>query len=122
MSRKLVPVLLLCFTVACRPYIFPPKPPGYFRIDTPATHQYQLFDRPDFPYIFEYPINASIEKDTLFQKDKGSNPYWINIYIHGLEGVINLTYKEITKEDPLVKLVNDAWGYSFFHHEKADGY
>ncbi len=122
MLRKIVPVLLLCFIVSCRPDVFPPKPAGYFRLDTPATHTYLVFDKPEYPYTFEYPANSTIEKDTIFDRQKISNQYWVNIYIHGLEGIINITYKPITKDETLVKLVDEAWDYSFFHHEKADGY
>jgi len=122
MWRKIIPVLFIVFIASCRPDVFPPKPPGYFRIDTPATHQYKLFDKPEYPYSFEYPANSSVEKDTVFNKEKVSNAYWVNIYIHGLDGIINITYKPITKEQTLVKLVDEAWNYSFFHHEKADGF
>jgi gliding motility-associated lipoprotein GldD len=120
MCRYITGVLLLLFIVSCKPEIFPPKPPGYFRIDTPAKHEYQLFDKPGFPYSFEYPIYANIENDTVFMEEKADNPYWININIPGLNGVINLTYKEISAKQPLNKLVNDAWNLTFFHHEKAD--
>ena len=122
MLRKLLPVVLLSLFAACRPDVFPPKPAGYFRLDTPATHQYKLFLDSEFPYSFEYPANSTIESDTVFSKGTVSNKYWINIVIHGLEGIINITYKPITADQTLVKLVDEAWGYSFFHHEKADGY
>ena len=122
MLRNIIAVLLICFIASCRPEVFPPKPAGYFRIDTPATHTYRLFDKPEYPYSFEYPANSTIEKDTIFSKGKISNDYWVNIYIHGLEGMINITYKPITPDQTLVKLVGEAWDYSFFHHEKADGY
>jgi gliding motility-associated lipoprotein GldD len=122
MLRKIAPCLLLFAFMACRPDVFPPKPPGYFRIDTPATHTYQLFDKPEYPYTFEYPANSTIAKDTVFDHGKVSNQYWVNIYIPGLGGIINITYKPITREQTLVKLVDEAWDYSFFHHEKAEGY
>lgn len=122
MLRKIVPVFLFLFIASCRPDVFPPKPAGYFMIDTPATHSYQLFSRPDYPYSFEYPANSTVADDTVFQHEKTPNPYWININIHGLDGIINITYKPITAEQTLQKLVDEAWGYSFFHHEKADGF
>lgn len=105
---------------SCRPEVFPPKPPGYFRIETPARHAYQLFDDPTFPYSFEYPTYSNIQRDTVFADGKYDNRYWINIYIQGMGGVINITYKTITPQEPFNKLINDAYEYSFFHHEKAD--
>lgn len=113
-------VAALIFVVSsCKPPVYYPKPAGYFKIDTPARHEYRLFDKPGFPYSFEYPVYAEVMEDTMFTKDL-DNHYWINIYIKGLEGMMNITYKKITKEQPLEKLVDDSWGLSYFHHEKAD--
>jgi gliding motility-associated lipoprotein GldD len=100
--------------------VFTPKPIGYFKVDTPATHTYQVFDVPGYPYSFEYPAYGRVYKDSIFTSDKLDNRYWINIYIESLGGIINITYKEITPEQPLYKLVDDSWGLSFFHHERAD--
>lgn len=119
MQRYTFIIAALLFIASCRPDVFPPKPEGYFRLDTPAKHEYQLFDRPGFPYTFEYPVYSNIVNDTEFQNSKERNPYWININIPSLNCVINITYKEITKEQPLYKLNNDSWGYTFVHHEKA---
>ena len=120
MLRYCTILVIIIFMAACRPTVLPPKPPGYFRIDTPFAHVYQLFDRPGYPYTFEYPVYAEIQNDTAFQGEKAQNPYWININFPSLNGVINLTYKEITPEQTLNKLVDKAWELSFFHHEKAD--
>jgi gliding motility-associated lipoprotein GldD len=121
LTANLLLVLVLVLMVAsCRPPVFPPKPQGYFRIDTPAEHHYEVFDMPGYPYTFEYPANSIIEKDTVFMGEKADNPYWINIIIPKLGGIINITYKEISAKSPLDRLMSDAWGLSFFHHEKAD--
>ena len=55
----------------------------------------------------------------MFQHGKNQHPYWINVNFPGLNGAINITYIEISKERPLDSLLSDAWGLSFFHHEKA---
>jgi len=121
MSKYCAIIGLLLFVASCRPPVFPPKPPGYFRIDTPALHQYRVFDQPGFPYTFEYPIYANIERDTVFMGKKTENPFWINMFFPTFNGVINITYKDITPQQTLDKLNEDAWGLSFFHHEKASG-
>lgn len=118
--RILAALILLCCIVSCKPEVLPPKPPGYFKVDTPAHHRYLVFDRPGFPYSFEYPAYGTIKEDTVFRGKGEDNKYWINIYIDTLGGVINLTYKPITKETSYEKLMEDSWGLSFFHHEKAD--
>lgn len=120
MLRLIAAIFFVLCIASCRPKVFNPKPAGYFRIDTPASHKYQLFEREGFPYSFEYPVNSTIEQDTLFSRHQQDNRYWININVHSLGCIINITYKEITKEQPLYKLMDDAWGLSYFHHEKAD--
>ena len=118
---RYVAIIGLLLVASCRPDVFPPKPQGYFRLDTPATHAYRLFDRPGFPYTFEYPAYSTITDDTTYQGNKEKNPYWINIMIDGMNGVINITYKEITERSPLAKLNDDSYGLTFVHHEKTDG-
>jgi gliding motility-associated lipoprotein GldD len=120
MPRYITAFLLFLIIASCRPTVYPPKPAGYYRIDTPASHQYKLFDRPGFPFTFEYPEYSEIADDTIFQNMKEKNPYWINIIIPSLGGVINVTYKEFSSRKKYDSLVADAYGLSFFHHEKAD--
>ena len=120
MRRYLSAFILLLLFASCRPTVFPPKPQGYFRIDTPATHQYRLFDRPGYPYSFEYPVYSVIEEDSAFFNEKADNPYWINVNFKSLGGVLNITYKEINAKQTLSNMVEDAWNMSFFHHEKAE--
>ncbi len=72
-------IVLLISVVACNS-TYTPKRKGYFRIDFPK-HEYKVFEQPGYPYTFEYPVYASVFKDTTFFEDKPENPYWINIDI-----------------------------------------
>ncbi|HWB62302.1 MAG TPA: hypothetical protein VG603_02240, partial [Chitinophagales bacterium] len=45
---------------------------------------------------------------------------WLNVNYTPLNGVINLTYKEINASTPLEKLIEDAHKLSFKHTTKAD--
>lgn len=117
---SIITLLLIIVGVSCRPPVYPPKPQGYFRVDTPATHQYRLFDRAGFPFSFEYPVYSTISDDTIFQSKTEHNPYWINVDFAALGCVINITYKKITATHTYMQLVEEADGLSFFHHEKAD--
>ncbi len=103
----------------CRPN-YMPKQMGYYRIDTPLKHEYQVFDRPGYPYTFEYPSYARIEIDTQFFKEKADNPYWININYYTLGGILNLTYKPIKSAADFFKMNQETYKFTFFHHEKAD--
>jgi gliding motility-associated lipoprotein GldD len=73
---------------------YSPKPAGYFKIDLPKR-AYQVFDRQDFPYSFEYPVYATIIQDTTFFEEKPENPYWINIDFPRFNGRIYISYNII---------------------------
>ncbi|MBX5438357.1 MAG: hypothetical protein IRZ29_02310 [Thermoflavifilum sp.] len=96
-----------------------PRPRGYFRIDLPQK-KYQRFDKPGYPYTFEYPVYAEIVKDTVFFDTIPENPYWINIVFPGLNGKIYLTYKMISKRQPLQALLNQVFEMTDEHDYKAD--
>lgn len=118
--RKILPVLFLLGTVACRPEQYTPRPRGYARVDTPAKHEYQLFDRPGFPYRFEYPVYGVVSSDSAILAMKPDNPYWMNIDFPELGGSLYLSYKNIAGMRTLDTLLNDAHEMSFFHTKKAD--
>ena len=90
------------------------KPRGYFKIDLPKK-QYQLFDRPGYPYSFEYPVYGNVIQDSLFFEEKAENPYWINIDFPRFNSRIHISYKEIGK-NKFDSLVNDAYTLSYKQH------
>jgi gliding motility-associated lipoprotein GldD len=114
-------IILLCAALAsCGPDAYTPKPAGYYLLEMPKRTGYQAFDKPEYPYSFEYPNFASIQKDTVFFGQKPENPYWINILIPSLNATIYLSYKEISPTQTLGKLLEDAHELSYFHTKKAD--
>jgi len=68
---------------------YTPKPRGYFRIDFPK-HDYRVFDT-TFPYTFEYPVYATIFRDS----SDLSEPYWINIVYPQFHAELHISYKVI---------------------------
>ncbi len=106
--------------LACRPAAFTPKPCGYFKLDTPSEHKYKLFDKPGFPYTFEMPVYGDAQEDTADSHGKHDETrFWLNIYLPKFNGVINITYKDVTPKQTLDQLVAASYEMSFFHHEKA---
>ncbi|MCU0387316.1 MAG: hypothetical protein MUE71_01765 [Chitinophagaceae bacterium] len=73
---------------------FLPKPVGYFNIDFPE-HKYRVFDQPGYPYRFEYPVYASVVRDSSYFGDAPENPWWINIDFPGFNGRIYVSYNII---------------------------
>jgi len=90
---------------------------GYFRIDFPK-HEYRLFDKPGYPYSFEYPVYANVVQDTTYFDEKPENPYWINIEFPSLNGKVYISYKEIRNKE-FGKLIDDAFKLTYKHSSKA---
>ena len=70
------------------------KKTGYFNISLPE-HKYEAFDKPGFPYSFEYPVYANIIKDSTYFDSSPENPYWVNIDFPTFNARIFLSYKII---------------------------
>ena len=106
-------VLFLIFIAGCNSD-YPLRPRGYFKIELPQK-SYQKFERPGFPYTFEYPAYARVLQDSLFFEQKTENPYWINIDFPQFGGRIHLSYKP-TYQNNFDSLVNDAFTLSYKQH------
>ena len=91
---------------------------GYFKIDFPK-HEYQSFDRPGYPFTFEYPLYASVIRDSTFFEDSTENPFWLNIDFPRFAGKIYLSYKEIGGKNSFDKLVGDAFNMTYKHSTRA---
>ncbi len=110
--------MLLVFTClqSCNsPYT--PKRRGYFRIDFPR-HEYQTFDRPGYPFSFEYPVYANVIRDSSFFDTVPENPYWINVDFPRFNAKIYVSYKQIGPNS-FDKLTDDAFKMTYKHTYKA---
>lgn len=94
-----------------------PKPEGYFKIDFPEK-KYVLFDKPGYPYTFEYPVYGSVLKDSTFFDDKPENEFWVNVDFPDFDGRLHLSYKAIGANE-FTKLVEDAFKMTSKHTLKA---
>jgi gliding motility-associated lipoprotein GldD len=87
---------------------------GYFKIGFPEK-KYQVFDQPGYPYAFEYPVYATISKDTSFFDAKPENDWWINIDVPRFGARIYISYKEVAKNN-FDSLVNDGFKMAYKQH------
>ncbi|PSL49092.1 gliding motility-associated lipoprotein GldD [Chitinophaga niastensis] len=110
---------LLIFMLAACENVSTPKPRGYFQIKLPER-KYRTFDKPGYPYTFEYPEYANIIKDTSFFGEMPENPYWINVDFPSLHGKIYMSYKIIGPGNSFRKLVDDAFKMTYKHTYKAE--
>lgn len=112
---RFLPFCLLFF-ISCNTS-YNPKPKGYFKIDFPEK-KYQLFNSPGYPYTFEFPVYATVTKDSSFFGAATENPWWININFPRFNGRIYVSYKEINNNN-FSKLLNDAFALSNKQSSKA---
>ncbi|MCU0382853.1 MAG: gliding motility lipoprotein GldD [Cyclobacteriaceae bacterium] len=105
-------LFFLLLTSCERNYL--PKPLGYNKIELP-TAEYR--PSPDtLPYLFEYSKHARLYRDTSSINER----YWIEINYPTLEAYIHVTYKELNKNEKLLReLVNDAYVLTSKHQIKA---
>ena len=113
-----------CCLVACNS-TYTPKRKGYFKIDFPP-HEYQTFNQPGYPYTFDYPVYASIARDSSFFDTIPENPYWININFPRFGATIYVSYKDIGPQskpggagNSFDKLRDDAFKMTYKHTYKA---
>jgi gliding motility-associated lipoprotein GldD len=107
-NRFFFTFIVLCMVIAaCNSDYSSGKKKGYFRIPFPEK-KYQLFDKPGYPYRFEYPVYANVIKDTTFFDDKAED-WWVNIDIPEFHGRIHVSYKTINAANTFDSLVDDAY-------------
>lgn len=107
-------LLIACFTSSCNTNYTVDKKRGYFKINFPEK-KYRAFDEPGYPYSFDYPVYATVIKDTTFFETRPENDWWINIDFPQFRGRVFMSYKEIGKHK-FDSLVNDAFIMSYKQH------
>lgn len=113
----LFPVVFLAYTVcllSCNSEYTAGKKKGYFSISFPEK-KYQLFDRPGYPYTFEYPVYATVSKDSTFFDDKAGD-WWVNIDVPQFAGRIYVSYKAIGGANNFDSLVRDGFKLAYKQH------
>ena len=78
------------FNISCNsPYL--PKQKGYEKIDFPPK-KYQLFNDPNSPYTFEYPVYAQIDRKINYFGDYAQTEGWLNINFPNNNATIYVSY------------------------------
>lgn len=110
-------LLLIAFAsviLSCNSDYSAGKKKGYYKIDFPDK-KYQLFDKPGYPYTFEYPVYANVIKDSMFFQDKAED-WWVNIDIPRFNGRIHISYKPINSVNIFDSLNNDGYKMAYKQH------
>ena len=109
LTRITSALFFICLIIAACNSTYTSKKNGYFNIELPK-HQYTSFDKPGYPYSFDYPVYASIIQDSTYFDSSPENPYWINIDFPGLNARIFLSYKIIGGK-AMFKVKQPSGGY-----------
>lgn len=109
-----VAVLMSCLYISCNSDYTAGKKKGYFRIDFPEK-KYRVFDQPGYPYTFEYPVYATVTKDSTFFDDKAGD-WWVNIDVPRFAGRIYVSYKPIGGANQFDSLVRDGFKLAYKQH------
>jgi gliding motility-associated lipoprotein GldD len=104
----------LIFLFSCNSNYTIGKKKGYYRISFPEK-EYRQFDQPGYPYTFEYPVYATVTRDSTFFNDKAED-YWINIDVPQLSGRIYISYKPINQKNNFDSLVSDGFKMAYKQH------
>lgn len=96
-----------------------PKPKGYPRVIFPEK-KYQAYEDIECPFTFQYPVYAQIKKNTTFFNEKINNPCWLNMEFKDFNCTLHLSYNDITPENNVNKLIEDAYEMTNKHVVKAD--
>jgi gliding motility-associated lipoprotein GldD len=99
---------------ACNSNYSAGKKKGYFHIDFPEK-KYRVFEEPGYPYTFEYPVYATVKKDSTFFEDKAGD-WWVNIDVPQFAGRIYISYKTIGGENKFDSLVRDGFKMAYKQH------
>lgn len=107
-------LIVVALTACNSPYGYKKK--GYFKIEFPEK-EYRAFDQAGYPYTFEYPVYATVVKDSVFFSDKAED-YWINIDVPRFGGRIYISYKQVGKNN-FDSLVNDGFKMAYKQHTEV---
>lgn len=133
--KYLFSLIIVALILSCNS-TYTSKKEGYYKIDFPER-AYTTFNDPTYPYTFEYPVYARVDKDSSYFDSLSKNPYWINIDFPSFNGKIFISYKNIggtsvykvkmpgggyrdsIGKNDFEKMVNDSYNLTYKNDIKA---
>lgn len=114
-------LILICISIliSCHTDEFV-KPTAYPRVHFPERKGLITYQDASCPYTFQIPDYYIIQRKTKFFDENVYADCWLNLECSDLNGTIYLSYKKLTENETLQKLVEQAYLLTFKHTEKAD--
>ncbi len=112
--KKIFSLLILITAAGCtQEQVNTPKPKGYFRLEFPKK-VYQTYVS-DAPFVFDYPVYATVNKDT----EASAQPFWNNLDFPQFNGRLHLTYHGVFSEQNYNRMTEAARNLAMKHSIKA---
>jgi len=109
---------LLFLMMGCNSPVVP-KNKGYSAVHFPEK-KYQTFNEPGYPYSFEYPIYAKINKDVSYFGEAKKKDYWMDINFPDNNATFKVTYLPIHTNE-LDARIREAYTFVNNHNSMANG-
>lgn len=110
-------IISIIFT-SCGEEDYTPKPRIYPKIEFPQK-AYKDSETAFCEFRFQQPVATKIEQKEDFFEGQALNDCWFTMTYPSLNGAVYFTYAPIDKENPLYKLVDDAYKLEEQHQAKA---
>lgn len=97
-----------------------PKPRIYPKVEYPVK-RYQVFDREQCNFAFEYPTYARVIQDSsgLTEAELESS-CWFDLYFPSFDGRLHCSYYEIGQNKSFEELKKDAFEMADYHNKRAN--
>ncbi|MBC8045221.1 MAG: hypothetical protein H7Y00_00345 [Fimbriimonadaceae bacterium] len=96
------------------------KPSAYPRVHYPESNNLVTYNDASCPYTFQVPDYYVIQRKTKFFNEDVLGDCWLNLECSDLNATIYLSYKKLSPDQTLQKLVEEAYKLTFKHTQKAD--
>jgi len=120
MNKNIFLILILGLILAAcseNPVI---KKRAYPRVHYPENTGYTTLSPPDCPYSFEIASYITPERKTKFFDSDVTGNCWLNLVCEPLNATIYLSYKKMSPELTLLRLMEEAYELTYKHTNKAD--
>jgi len=115
----IAPLVLSIAFFSCGPHEgATPKPRAFPRVEFPEK-KYISYVSPDCAFQFDFPVYASVERDSLFMNEKTEKDCWFDLVFPQFNARVHCSYYEINPENQLDSMVYDAFALVGKHTIKA---
>ncbi|MFN0275194.1 MAG: hypothetical protein ACKVPJ_05585 [Chitinophagales bacterium] len=112
-------LLAIAFCVSCHTDTTL-RPSAYPRVHYPERQGLVTYSLPDCPYTFQMPDYYVVQRKAKFFNEEVLENCWLNLECTDLNATIYMSYKKLSLEQSLQRLVEEAYDMTFKHTQKAD--